>query len=140
MVQGLALSKAEFESRLHRTQQLMAEKELDGLIAFSSYGEREGHVCYLTNHRNSFPNVMSHMGLGHAALVLPAEGLGVLVSPFGYEADKVVGIDLRGAYLAAKFAVPHMQTAGAGAIVHIASIGGLRGSSAGTSRYACGAR
>jgi NAD(P)-dependent dehydrogenase (short-subunit alcohol dehydrogenase family) len=47
--------------------------------------------------------------------------------------DRVVGIDLRGAYLAAKFAVPRMQKSGAGAIVHIASIGGLRGSATGMS-------
>jgi Xaa-Pro aminopeptidase len=71
---------------------MLHDKELDGLIAFSCYAEREGHVCYLTNHHLSFPNVMSHMGLGHAALVLPAGGEGLLVSPYGYEADKVVGI------------------------------------------------
>jgi NAD(P)-dependent dehydrogenase (short-subunit alcohol dehydrogenase family) len=45
--------------------------------------------------------------------------------------DHVIGIDLKGAYLAAKFAVPHMRRAGGGAIVHIASIGALRGSPGG---------
>jgi len=92
MARALAIPREEFESRLARTQWLLHERELDGLIAFSSYAEREGHVCYLTNHHLSFPNVMSHSGLGHAALILPAEGKGVLVSPFGYEEEKVVGI------------------------------------------------
>jgi len=41
--------------------------------------------------------------------------------------EKVVGIDLTGAYLACRFAVPYMQRAGAGAIVHVSSICGLRG-------------
>jgi Xaa-Pro dipeptidase len=93
MAEAFAIPREEFEERQERTQQALKAKGLDGLIAFSCYAEREGHVCYLTNHHLSFPNVMSHMGLGHAALVLPAEGLGVLVSPFGYEADRVVGID-----------------------------------------------
>jgi len=50
-------------------------------------------VSYLTNHRNSFPNVLSHTGLGHSALVLPLKGLGTLIAPIGYEAKKVVNID-----------------------------------------------
>lgn len=83
----------EFDNRRGQTQDLLRQRELDGIIAFSSYAEREGHVCYLTNHHLSFPNVMSHSGLGHAALVLPVEGMGSLISPFGYEAEKVVGID-----------------------------------------------
>ncbi len=41
--------------------------------------------------------------------------------------ERVVGIDLTGAYLASKYALPHMQAAGAGAVVHISSICGLRG-------------
>jgi Xaa-Pro aminopeptidase len=92
MTQQIALPKAEFESRLHRTHGLMAERGLDGLIAFSSYGEREGHVCYLTNHRNSFPNVMSHIGLGHSAYVLGAQGEGTLVAPLGHQPEKVLGV------------------------------------------------
>jgi NAD(P)-dependent dehydrogenase (short-subunit alcohol dehydrogenase family) len=45
---------------------------------------------------------------------------------------KVLDIDLTGAYLASKFAVPHMQKAGGGSIIHISSISGLRGSDHGT--------
>jgi Xaa-Pro aminopeptidase len=93
VTERLALPEREFLSRQEKTARLLQQKELDGLIAFSSYAEREGHVCYLTNHHNSFPNVLSHAGLGHSAFVLPAEGKGVLVSPLGYETTKVVGID-----------------------------------------------
>jgi NAD(P)-dependent dehydrogenase (short-subunit alcohol dehydrogenase family) len=41
--------------------------------------------------------------------------------------EKVIGIDLTGAYLASKFALAEMRKAGGGSIVHISSIGGLRG-------------
>jgi Xaa-Pro aminopeptidase len=93
MKPALPLSEREFQARIERTQRIMSERGLEGLITFSSYAEREGHVCYLTNHRISFPNVLSHAGLGHAALILPVKGSGTLVSPLGYEAEKVVGID-----------------------------------------------
>jgi Xaa-Pro aminopeptidase len=92
MSRALTIPKEEFEARLEKTQALLRAQDLEGLIAFSCYAEREGHVCYLTNHHLSFPNVMSHTGLGHAALVLPVDGQGILVSPFGYEQDKVVGV------------------------------------------------
>jgi Xaa-Pro aminopeptidase len=94
MPEGLFISKDEFESRLQRAQELMRQKDFDGLLVFSGFQEREGHVSYLTNHHNTFPNVLSHMGLGHSALVLPAKGLGTLISPFGYETNKVVNIDV----------------------------------------------
>lgn len=93
MTAKLALPQQEFLSRQEKTVRLLQQKDLDGLIAFSSYAEREGHVCYLTNHHNSFPNVLSHAGLGHSAFLLSAEDKGVLVSPLGYETAKVVGID-----------------------------------------------
>jgi len=93
MEELLRTPKEEFEKRLERTQQLMSKKGIDGLVVFSGYQEREGHLCYLINHHNAFPNAMSHKGLGHSALVLPSEGKGVLVSPMGFEAEKVVGID-----------------------------------------------
>ena len=94
MAEGLLISKDEFETRLQHTQDLMKQKDLDGLIVFSGFQEREGHVSYLTNHHIAFPNVLSHVGLGHSALVLPLEGLGTLISPIGYEANKVVNIDV----------------------------------------------
>lgn len=82
----------EYEQRLSRLQEQIALQHLNGLVAFSSYQEREGHVAYLTNHRNSFPNVMTHLGLGHAAVVVPVEGKSILVAPGGYQMQKVTGI------------------------------------------------
>ena len=93
MTEKLLVPSEEFGERLQRTQVLIREKGLDGLIVFSSYQEREGHVSFLTNHHNSFPNVLSHMGMGHSALVLSTEGMATLVAPLGYEANKVVNVD-----------------------------------------------
>jgi len=93
MARAMSLPKSEFEQRMERTRNLMSEKGLDGLIAFSSYQERQGHVAYLTNHFISFPNVLSHVGFGYAAAVIPVNLPATLVAPMGYEANKVVGID-----------------------------------------------
>lgn len=41
--------------------------------------------------------------------------------------DRVVNLDLKAVYLSSKYAVRAMRQCGGGAIVHIASIGGLRG-------------
>lgn len=41
--------------------------------------------------------------------------------------DRMLDLDLKGVYLACKYAIPEMRKVGGGAIVHIASIGGLRG-------------
>ena len=46
--------------------------------------------------------------------------------------DEVLNIDLRGAYLSAKFAIQEMQKVKGGAVVHISSIGGMHGSPHGT--------
>lgn len=92
MARQSPFTSSDFEKRIATTQKLMADRGLDGLIAFSSYQERQGHVAYLANHFISFPNVMSHMGFGHAALVLPASTPPILVAPMGYEAEKVHGI------------------------------------------------
>jgi len=94
MSMELFITKQEFERRLESVQDLMKQRALEGLIIFSGFQEREGHVCYLTNHRNPFPNGLSHKGMGYSAFVLAAEGLGILISPFGYEANKVVNIDI----------------------------------------------
>ncbi len=88
------LPKSEFLRRIERTQELLRDRDFRGLIAFSSYQERQGHVAYLTNHFISFPNVMSHAGWGYAAVVLPEDNPPTLVAPMGYEADKVHGIDV----------------------------------------------
>jgi NAD(P)-dependent dehydrogenase (short-subunit alcohol dehydrogenase family) len=47
--------------------------------------------------------------------------------------DQVVDLDLKGVYLSSKHAIPAMLASGGGAVVHIASIGGLRGDWGGAS-------
>ena len=47
--------------------------------------------------------------------------------------DRVVDLDLKGVYLSSKYAIPAMIQGGGGAIVHVASIGGLRGDWGGAS-------
>jgi meso-butanediol dehydrogenase/(S,S)-butanediol dehydrogenase/diacetyl reductase len=47
--------------------------------------------------------------------------------------DSVLDLDLKGVYLASKYALPAMRAHGGGAVVHIASIGGLRGDWGGAS-------
>ncbi len=93
MTANPGLPKEVFSERLLKTQASMAQMGLDGLIAFSGFQEREGHVVYLANHHIAFPNVMSHTGLGHAAFVLPAAGKGALVAPFGCEAEKLANVE-----------------------------------------------
>ncbi len=87
------IPKQEFIQRMKLVQENMRAMNLDYLVIFSGYLEREGHVCYLTNHHSSFPNIMSHKGLGYSALVLPSDGLAILIAPFGYEEEKVINID-----------------------------------------------
>jgi Xaa-Pro aminopeptidase len=87
------IPKTEFKERMMKLQKQIMSLGYDALIIFSSYLEREGNVSYLTNHRSSFPNVMSHKGLGHSAYILTQEGDGILIAPFGYEEDKVLNVD-----------------------------------------------
>lgn len=47
--------------------------------------------------------------------------------------DRVVDLDLKGVYLSSKYALPAMIEHGGGSVVHIASIGGLRGDWGGAS-------
>lgn len=47
--------------------------------------------------------------------------------------DRIVDLDLKGVYLASKYALPPMSEQGGGAVVHVASIGGLRGDWGGAS-------
>jgi len=87
------LSEGEFEARRGATRRLLGELSLDALVAFSSYQERDGHVAYLTNHRIALPDVQSHLGLGHAAFVLPVDGKTTLVSPLGCCRETLSGVD-----------------------------------------------
>jgi len=67
---------------------------------------------------------------GHLDLLFTSAGMGAggtVVDTRPTDWDRVLGLDLKGVYLTCRYAVPAMQRAGGGAIVHVASIGGLRG-------------
>ena len=54
-------------------------------------------------------------------------GAGTVVDLSEENWDGMLNLDLKGVYLASKFAIPAMRKTGCGAIIHVASIGGLRG-------------
>jgi NAD(P)-dependent dehydrogenase (short-subunit alcohol dehydrogenase family) len=68
---------------------------------------------------------------GRLDVLLTAAGIGgggTVVSIAEEEWDRMVDLDLKGVYLSAKYAIPEMRKLGRGAVVHVASIGGLTGS------------
>ena len=69
---------------------------------------------------------------GRLDVLFPAAGVGAggtVVSITEDQWDRVVDLDLKGVFLACKHAIPEMQKAGKGAIVTVASIGGMQGKS-----------
>ena len=73
---------AEIQSRLDRARAALGSAGLDGLLAFSAFLAKDGHVCYLTNHKiTNAPwsfNARNN-GFGFAALLLPASGAPILL-------------------------------------------------------------
>jgi len=68
---------------------------------------------------------------GRLDVLLTAAGIGgggTVVSIPEEDWDPMLDLDLKGVYLAAKYAIPEMRKSGKGAVVHVASIGGLTGS------------
>jgi NAD(P)-dependent dehydrogenase (short-subunit alcohol dehydrogenase family) len=68
---------------------------------------------------------------GRLDVLLTAAGIGgggTVVSIPEEDWDRMLDLDLKGVYLAAKYAIPEMRKCGRGAVVHVASIGGLTGS------------
>lgn len=91
----LILSEAEYRTRLNNTKKMLAAKGYRGLLAFSGYAERDGNVCYLCGHKNMFPyspKTREISGLGYSALLVPLEGDNTLISPLGFQPERVVGV------------------------------------------------
>ena len=87
------IPRAEFRSRVEETQTRLGQEGFAALLAFSAYQERQGNVAYLVNHFVPIPNVMSHVGLGYAALLLRVDSAPTLVAPLGYDQHAVCGLD-----------------------------------------------
>jgi|GEM_PF-396680 len=81
----------EYRGRLSAVRSGMNMRELDALLAFSAYMEREGNVLYLTGHRNVFPPWASDSvrnGAGLATALIRHDGP---IQLFGsYQTDRTV--------------------------------------------------
>jgi Xaa-Pro aminopeptidase len=85
----------EFRQRVRNTRKRMERKELDYLVAFSSYPEREGHLEYLTNYHGAFPPSQYddvYRGLGYGALVLSQSEGPVLFTGILFASGRLVGV------------------------------------------------
>jgi ectoine hydrolase len=72
----------EIKSRLDRTHAALRSAGFDGMLAFSAFLAKDGHVCYLTNHKiTNAPwsfNARNN-GFGFAAVLLPVGGAPILL-------------------------------------------------------------
>ena len=71
----------EFVFRADRIREAMAEKGLEGIIAFGAAPLRQGAVAYLCNFTQGPPKNPGHGDSGLQAFVLPISGDGALVAP-----------------------------------------------------------
>jgi Xaa-Pro aminopeptidase len=89
----------EIEARLARVRETAASRGLAGVLAVARpFYERPANVAYLTNHFPPFPTALywgEMRGLGHAALVLPADGEPVLLIDTTWRRDLVPIADVR---------------------------------------------
>ena len=90
----------EIRSRLERTHAALAAATLDGLVAFAGFLAKDGHVCYLTNHKiTNAPWSFNERnnGFGFAAVVLPLGGAPILLpgTRFDRKAVSLVVRDVR---------------------------------------------
>ena len=72
----------EIKSRLDRAHVALRSAGFDGLLGFSAFLAKDGHVCYLTNHKiTNAPwsfNARNN-GFGFAAVLLPVGGAPILL-------------------------------------------------------------
>ena len=87
---------SEFRKRILTTREAVDRKNLDFLIAFSSYPEREGHLAYLTNYHGAFPPSQhdeTYRGLGYGALLIGKSVGPVLFSGLLFASGRLVGVE-----------------------------------------------
>jgi len=90
------ISPQDYQTRVSAVRDWLRTSDYGGLLAVSGYAERDGNVCYLCGHKNTFPystrtDVVS--GLGYSALLIPTDGEITLIAPLGYQPNAVVGVN-----------------------------------------------
>jgi Xaa-Pro aminopeptidase len=83
---------AEIRGRLERAHAALRGAGFDGLLAFASFLAKDGHVCYLTNHKiTNAPWSFNERnnGFGFAAVVLPVGGSPILLPGTRFDARAV---------------------------------------------------
>jgi Xaa-Pro aminopeptidase len=89
------IPSSEFKARIDTTRRKMAEQELDCIVAFSSFPEREGHLQYLVNYHGAFPTSQHdeiYRGLGYSALIVSASST-ILCPGLLFASGDLHGID-----------------------------------------------
>ncbi len=92
MARKLELQPEAFSQRLANLQQAMAGRGLEGLIVFGLCPGRTGDLTYLTNFRPGPARNFGFQGAGGHALVLAAEGPGLLVSPLAQPGEGLTNV------------------------------------------------
>ncbi len=91
------MPSGEYRERHDKLSAAVAAEGLDGLLAFSGYMEREGHVLYLTGHRIVFPPWASderRNGAGFSGcLVVPGQAIRLFAA---FQTDRAVLADTVG--------------------------------------------
>ncbi len=85
----------EIRVRLDRARAALRQARLDGLLAFSSFLAKDGHVCYLANHKLTqapWSYYGRNNGFGFAALLLPVDGPPILLPGTAYDRHGVSAV------------------------------------------------
>lgn len=91
-----SIPDSEFLERVKKTRRKMDQEEIDALVVFSSYPEREGHLGYLTNYHSAFPPSQydrTYHGLGYSALVITQSSGPTILPGFLFASGRLVGVD-----------------------------------------------
>jgi NAD(P)-dependent dehydrogenase (short-subunit alcohol dehydrogenase family) len=107
-------------------------REIEGL------GGRALHVCADVTKEADCQQMVRETLRAYSRLdvLLTSAGVGsggTVVDTGQEDWDRVLNLDLKGVYLSSKHAIPAMLRGGGGSIVHVASIGGMRGDWGGAS-------
>lgn len=109
--------EAEIRRRVDRAHTVLRGAGFDGLLAFAGFLAKDGHVCYLTNHKiTNAPWSFNERnnGFGFAAVVLPTGGEPILLpgTRFDRKAVSPVVRDVRPGFDLARLLADALRDAG----------------------------